>query len=142
MAMKMETGERNLSSTWWKTSPAPSGRHEVPLKRQRCLCHVVNSRVQPSVGVRLPISFHLKNLGGMKLRARRSTACKKGKSYPKWSLASGSLRESIAHAPERGPEGCFFVKFITTCIPLCVKTISSQLYLFTQSGLQLSFLFY
>ena len=44
----------------------------------------------------------------MKLRARRSTACKKGKSYPKWSLASGSLRESIAHAPERGPEGCFF----------------------------------
>ena len=99
MAMKMETGERNLSSTWWKTSPAPSGRHEVPLKRQRCLCHVVNSRVQPSVGVRLPISFHLKNLGGMKLRARRSTACKKGKSYPKWSLAaSGSLRESIAHA--------------------------------------------
>ena len=45
----------------------------------------------------------------MKLRARRSTACKKGKSSPKWSLAaSGSLRESIAHAPERGPEGCFF----------------------------------
>ena len=35
----------------------------------------------------------------MKLRARRSTACKKGKGYPKWSLAaSGSLRESIAHA--------------------------------------------
>ena len=99
MAMKMETGERNLSSTWWKTSPAPSGRHEVPLKRQRCLCHVVKSRVQPPVGVRLPISFHLKNLGGMKLRARRSTACKKGKSYPKWPLAaSGSLRESIAHA--------------------------------------------
>ena len=60
MAMKMETGERNLSSTWWKTSPAPSGRHEVPLKRQRCLCHVVKSWVQPSVGFRLSISFHLK----------------------------------------------------------------------------------
>ena len=111
MAMKMETGERNLSSTWWKTSPAPSGRHEVPLKRQRCLCHVVNSRVQPPVGVRLPISFHLKNLAA-------PPRAKKGKVTPNGRWPPRGVCGNRSRMQERCKKARLQTRFHVTSIAL------------------------